>query len=411
MLRASRAGRANRATGALLLLAGLVGLASLAAGGPQVGPVAGPDARPNATIDERSLAADERQLAADERDGVRPATAPELAQEGARAAESREAAHRALERGLLYLAERQRESPDGSFPRGPAGETQEWAPVGVTALAALAFLADGSSPGRGPFGQEVARAIDYLLGKADLAPSSPTFGYVSAQGDRRSRTHGHGFATLALAEAYGMAPDSERLKRALVAAVGLIEASQGAEGGWEYEPVRSPKHEGSVTICYVQALRAARNAGIEIDRDVIARAEGYVLRLQKDDGTFRYGLNEHRSSVALTAAGISTLNAAGRYDSLAIQRGIDAIWSRLSDPARDDRAFPYYERLYLAQAFWQLSDPRHFERWYEPELQRMLERQEPDGSWTDPQHGSCYATAMNCLVLAIPQGVLPIFQR
>ncbi len=347
---------------------------------------------------------DERNPAPAQQGGP-PATPEE------RAAHVRESSRRALERGLLYLAQRQRETPDGSFPRGSSEETLEWAPVGVTALGALAFMADGSTPGRGPYGPTVAAAIDYLLGKADLAPSSPTFGYVSAEGDRLSRTHGHGFATLALAQAYGMAPGSERVRKALVAAVGLIETSQGAEGGWYYEPLRSPQHEGSVTICYVQALRAAHNAGIEVDREVIRRAEDYVLRLQKDDGTFRYGLNDQRSTVALTAAGISTLNAAGTYDSLAIQNGIDALWSRLQDPGREDTNFPYYERLYLAQAFWQLSDPAHFERWFELEHESMLRRQEADGSWMDPQHGNCYATAVNCLVLSVPQGVLPIFQR
>lgn len=372
-----RAGRAVLSSLLLALLATLLGHAargdeSSAAPGPQGGPPAGPEQR---------------------------------------AAHVRESSRRALERGLVYLAQRQRETPDGSFPRGSAEETPEWAPVGVTALGALAFMAEGSSPGRGPYGHTVAAAIDYLLAKADLAPSSPTFGYVSAEGDRLSRTHGHGFATLALAQAYGMAPESERLKKALVAAVALIETSQGAEGGWYYEPLRSPQHEGSVTICYVQALRAAHNAGIGVDREVIRRAENYVLRLQKDDGTFRYGLNDPRSTVALTAAGISTLNAAGTYDSGAIQNGIDAIWSRLQDPEREDTKFPYYERLYLAQAFWQLSDPRHFERWFEPEQEDMLRRQQADGSWTDSQHGNCFATAVNCLVLSVPQGALPIFQR
>jgi hypothetical protein len=63
-----------------------------------------------------------------------------------------------------------------------------------------------------------------------------------------SRMHGHGFATLALAEAYGMAPRNERLKQALTAAVGVIERSQSPEGGWYYFP-HPVNHEGSVTVC------------------------------------------------------------------------------------------------------------------------------------------------------------------
>jgi hypothetical protein len=314
------------------------------------------------------------------------------------------AQRRALDAGLDWLARRQAESVDGSFPKGNASK---WAPVGVAALGALAYMAAGSSPGRGPHGAEATRVIGYLLDRLDAR------GFVWAQGDQHSQMHGHGYATLALAEAYGMSPRNERLGKALIAAVELIEGTQGSEGGWYYKPVVEASHEGSVTIVLVQALRAARNAGIRVDAGVIERAETYVLRLQKEDGTFRYQLGSDVSTVALTAAGISTLNMTGRYDDGAIRRGVDAIWSRLSQdelPA-GDRGFPFYRRLYLAQAFWQLSDPSHFERWYEGELERLVRDQQEDGSWTGSEYGDAYATAVNCLVLALPAGLLPIFQR
>lgn len=321
------------------------------------------------------------------------------------------AARRALDDGLAYLARRQAETEDGSFPKG---DEQEYAPVGVTALGVLAFMAAGNSPGRGPHGPAVRRAIDYLLEKTDLAPESDTYGYVSSGADTTSRMHGHGYATLALAEVYGMAQPSQRLERALLAAVRLIERSQGSEGGWEYEPRAIANHEGSVTICLVQALRAARNAGVRVDADVIEQAEDYVVRLQKPDGTFRYTLQSEDSSVALTAAAVSTLNMAGRYDDAVVKSAIDAVWSGLALAAEDPQhrsRFPFYERLHLAQAFWQLTDDTHFERWFAEERARVLRQQRKDGSWENRRFGDCYATAVNCLVLAIPEGVLPIFQR
>ena len=133
-----------------------------------------------------------------------------------------EARARAIDRGLAWLAEAQGGNPDGSFPQGQA---EQWAPVGVTALGALAFMAGGNSPGRGPHGRAAGLALDYLLAHVDLAQGSEEYGYISNQGDMVSRMHGHGFATLALAEAYGMAPRNERLKQALTAAVGVIELS------------------------------------------------------------------------------------------------------------------------------------------------------------------------------------------
>lgn len=326
------------------------------------------------------------------------------------------AVQRALQSGLRFLAERQAQSLDGSMSTADAKNP---AILGVTALSALAFMAGGNTPTRGPQSHALQRTLEYLVDKSNQAPATPNFGYISTSGDDVSKTHGHGFATLALAEAYGMGGrSSERIRQALVAAVACIQNSQGPEGGWEYESILSANHEGSVTICYVQALRAARNAGIVVDHKVIERAEAYVLRLQKENGEFRYKLDQEDSSIALTAASISTLNMAGRYDNAVIQTAIDAIWSGLSLQSESHPSgrqkptpWPYYQRLYIAQAFWQLSDGSHFKRWFKDERTLLLRQQKRDGSWNSLSYGAAYATAMNCLVLGIPEGVLPIFQR
>lgn len=323
------------------------------------------------------------------------------------------ASERAIEKGLRYLESLQVRAGDGSFSITDT-EREDYAPLGVTALATLAFLSAGSAPGRGPYGGVVERAVEYLLLHTDLGGESPQRGYISVQGDGVSRAHGHGFATLVLAEAYGMSGGAERIRTALLGAVERIERSQGSEGGWYYQPQPSPEHEGSVTICLVQALRAARDAGIQVDGEVIRRAEDYVRRLQAKSGLFCYTLgDEGRTTVALTAAAICTLNAAGRYDDKAIQSGIDAIWSTLmlQEERGKSSLFPEYERLYLAQAFWQLSDTSHFRRWFGKERDRLLRSQEEDGSWKGSRFGSAYATAVNCLVLSLPDAALPIFQR
>src|SRR5688572_8772166 len=100
----------------------------------------------------------------------------------------------ALERGLAWLAAQQATQPDGTFPPG-GGEFH--VPVPVVALGALAYMAGGSSADRGPRGGAVSRCIDYLLARADLTQGSERYGYISSDGDRASKMHGHGFATLA----------------------------------------------------------------------------------------------------------------------------------------------------------------------------------------------------------------------
>jgi hypothetical protein len=331
---------------------------------------------------------------------------------GASADEARRAA---LDRALDWLVAAQARSLDGSWSTADA---RFQAPDAVVALGALALLAGGSTPERGPRRQAVARAVDYLLGRVHTAADSPVRGFIGALDHSDSRMHGHGFATLALAEAYVSSPTTRRggrIAELLPLAVERTEVSQGAEGGWEYEPVRVASHEGSVTITLVQGLRAARNAGLAVDPAVIARAEDYVLRSQAEDGSFRYTLGSPITTVALTAAAISTLNAAGRYDDRAVRAGVDAIWRGLDRRAAgepgSESLYPFYERFYTVQAFWQLSDQSHFERWYPRELERVLEAQEPDGSWPSPNYGRAYGTAFNALFLAVPDALLPIFQR
>ena len=77
----------------------------------------------------------------------------------------------------------------------------------------LAFMSGGSTPGRGPYGDRVGRCVDYLL--ANTQPS----GFIQNPGSSsHGPMYGHGFATMFLAECYGMSP-REELRQKLVKAV------------------------------------------------------------------------------------------------------------------------------------------------------------------------------------------------
>jgi hypothetical protein len=306
-------------------------------------------------------------------------------------------------------------------------------------------MAGGSSPERGPHGRELAGIVDWLLERTELDPQAKHPGYISKRGDALSRMHGHGFATLALAQAWGMSPKSPRggrIERALRAAIARIETSQGVEGGWWYEPEKGLSHEGSITIALVQALRAAHNAGLKVDPLAISRALDYVARSQKPNGSFRYALGDDYATLALSAAAIATLQAGGEYEGHALEDGYVYLFRGLAAreargafdavlglpvapgaPGTDggsaefpegDHRHPYcyfYERLYVAQALWQNHDRRAFDEWAQRERALVLTSQRPDGSWRDPRYGDEYATSVNCLFLALPEGLLPIFQR
>ena len=121
--------------------------------------------------------------------------------------------------------------------------------VGITALSGLALLAGGFTPTRGG---EVYQASCHKALNALIENQDPVTGYLA--NNSFGRYYDHGFATLFIAECYGMSPDP-RLRRSLEAAIQNIQQAQNHEGGWRYQanPVRA---DISVTICQIKALRA-----------------------------------------------------------------------------------------------------------------------------------------------------------
>ncbi len=304
------------------------------------------------------------------------------------------------------------QNADGSFDivRSQASRS---APIAVTSLAALSFMAAGHAPDaeRGRYGRSLTRAVDWLIDRCDDK------GYFYAERDEVSRMHGQGYAVLALTQAYGMyASDpgqQKRLHDAIARGVALIESAQGHVGGWYYEPRIMDLHEGSITVCMIQSLRAARDAGFQVDSAVIERAQTYLWRSQNPaTGKFRYAINDDKETWALTAAALSTLNALGDYGGDRMDMGFDAL--QRDDPYLNERGwenFLQYGSLYAAQTFWHHRERSVFKRWWGAFLNESIRLQGDDGAFRNGEYGFVYGTAIVSLTLQVPLGYLPIFQR
>ena len=299
----------------------------------------------------------------------------------------------AVERGLTWLADQQ--GPDGSY-----GNLSHYGPhVGITGLAGLAFMSEGSMPQRGRYGDIVDRCLAFVL-----AHSSES-GLLAAE-TSHGPMYGHGFATLFLAEVYGMSPRPE-LRETLRKAVRLIVSTQNHEGGWRYQPVRADA-DISVTICQVMALRAAKNTGIYVDKSVIDQAIDYVKASQNPDGGFRYMLSSGGSAFARSAAGIAALQYAGIYSGEEIERGLEYV-SHFRPPIDRSVGHYFYGHYYAAQAMF-LSGDEHWNRWWPAIRAELVEKQAPEGFWRG-QAGQEYGTAMALIILQMPNRLLPIFQK
>ena len=302
-----------------------------------------------------------------------------------------------VERGLEWLAQSQ--NPDGSFGKGRMSGN-----AGIVSLCALALMGDGNLPGRGRYGAAVARALEYVLQHVSES------GLVSSE-NMNGPMYGHGFAALFLGEIYGMSSDDARVRDALTRAIRLIENSQNDEGGWRYNPVPDDA-DVSVTICQVMALRSARNAGIRIPKQVIDNAVRYVRECQNPDGGFRYMRTSGASGWPRTAAGVATLFYAGVYDDDSIPRGL-AYVRRAATPDGAGpavQAYYFYGHYYAAQAMY-LAGGDWWKMWWPRIQSELIQHQNADGSWSDPQWGQPLGTSMALIIMQMPKRYLPIFQK
>ena len=303
---------------------------------------------------------------------------------------------RAIDEGLAYLAQHQ--NADGSYGTGAYRGN-----VAITSLAALAMMASGSSPGRGPYGAQIDLALLYVLDN-----TSPRGLVAAPSGGFNVPMYGHGFGALFLAEAYGMTRRPE-IREKLDKAVRLIVDSQNGEGGWRYQPIRADA-DLSVTICQINALRAARNAGIFVPKETVEACIRYVKQAQNPDGGFRYMLNSGGSAFPRSAAGVVALYSAAVYDSKEVEAGIAYLKNHISEVRGAGRGgHYYYGHYYAAQAMW-IRGGEDWNRWYPAIRDELIRRQSGQGAWSD-SFGNEYGTAMALIVLQMPNNTLPIFQR
>jgi hypothetical protein len=333
----------------------------------------------------------------------------------------------AVNRGLAYLAQTQ--ARDGHF-EGNGGQY----PTALTALAGLAFLMEGSTLRDGKYADNIRRITDYLTERARpngliASPANPQ--------DWARYTYAHGFATLFLAcGVYGEEESGERrrqLEGILTRAVEFIGNSQTSRGGWGYLARGSYREgddqdEGSTTITQLQALRAARNAGIAVPKSIIDNARKYMESVTTPTGGVLYKPGQPGERPALTAAAIACGYSFGEYDTPIVKKWIksaQAALGSLSGPTNHDE----YAHFYFAQAVYMLDDDRYGklfpgtpkDQWLTwsgykaAKFKSILAGQSTDGSWTGSSSwsriGTVYTTATYLCILQLDNAVLPIFQR
>ena len=218
----------------------------------------------------------------------------------------------------------------------------------------------------------------------------------------------HAFGTLFLSEAYDLTRRPE-IHDKLEKAVRLIVDCQNHEGAWRYQPVRGDG-DLSVTVCQLNALRGARQAGLFVPPQTLEKSIGYARKAQNPDGGFRYMLQGGAvSAFPRSAAGVLALSYDPRPDVPAIDKGIAYLMEFRPQKGNQISHFFFYGHYYAAQSMHRRGREA-WNAWYKVIRDDLLARQSRQGgSWSDSV-GTDYGTAMALIILQAPKNYLLMFR-
>jgi hypothetical protein len=338
-----------------------------------------------------------------------------------------------VDRALAWIASRQ--NADGSFPTLPTGQPA------VTSFCVLAFLSRGHQPGLGPYGQQLNRAIDFVIScqKPDglFSYEVPEDHYVSRHASHTA-SYNHAIAGLMLGEVYGHVTGqrAKAVRKAIEKALQFTRNLQTRpkdspfdKGGWRYLQFKGrgePDSDSdlSVTAWHLMFLRSARNAEFNVPQAYVDEAVKFVNRCwDPKQGVFTYGRDADgsyfESSRGMMGAGILSLSMAGQHQTPMARAAGDWLlahpYTRFGEPIGGNDRF-FYSAYHCSQAAMQLGG-RYWEGIFPPLAHAMLSAQSLDGSWpSEPNHGdgiygNAYTTAMAVLSLTPPYQLLPVYQK
>jgi hypothetical protein len=305
-----------------------------------------------------------------------------------------------IQGALRWLVSQQQPNGSWNVATGRRGEH----PIAMTGYVLMAFMACGHLPEEGEYARSVRMGMEFLIDQIGVDGQ-----YRGVDGGKYM--YNHGIATIALGELYGQTRNPG-LREKLERAIRLIVTSQSDtgqhKGGWRYQP-RPGDSDISVTVLQVVALRAAKNAGLDVPQRTIDDAVDYVRRCAvRNTGGFAYQAGQFSPGYARTAAAIYSLQVCGQYDDPLVQAGSQFLFA-----ANTERRFWTYGSNYAGPAQYMIGGDV-WRQWYGFMKQLLIPAVTRSGDfcfWNDNEVGPVYGTACFTTILAMPWHYLPLYQR
>ena len=337
--------------------------------------------------------------------GMAPGPGPLLPAQGSDPGKPPPTRAQVVARGLDYL--RRQQNGNGSWG------TKKGGVIFYTAPCALALLAQGSSPGAGKYGRELARALHHLRERVDDKGA--------VEGDSSMGCWSQAFTLLVLAEACRRRP-GEELQATVRGMTRWLESQQLPSGGWFHGTKALANYATdlvAVTNLALLSLHAASLCGVPTAPACRERALAYLGRMQNDDGGFAYGIGHpmqelSRSGPGRSAGALYALAALGRGEGARARRAASYLQGRMDTIVQGKVHGTFVQFYWLAGMTCRyLGDP-WWRRFRQKHLDRIPRGQLADGSFrfrgrvVERVSFGCtlYETAMALLALQLPQGRL-----
>ena len=303
---------------------------------------------------------------------------------------------------------------DGEQPcDGPGSAVHD---VGVTGLALLAFLGDGSDLRRGPHRDVVKKAVRWLRQQQDS--ETGLFGSTSSA----AFIYDHAIAALAMVEAYGLS-DAQILRDDAQRGLDYLASHRNPYGVWRYQP-QDGDNDTSVTGWCLMAYKRGRVFGLTVeDRAFTACAGWFDEVTDASTGHCGYTRRGELSSrhpgdhaVRFPADNNESMTAVGLMSRFLLRQDpaqhpvmLAAADRVLRAPPRwdDHGSIDHYTWYYATYALYQLGGAR-WKSWSKKLTDAVVKTQRDDGtargSW-DPvgvwgeDGGRVYSTAILALTL------------
>ena len=339
----------------------------------------------------------------------------------------------AVEKALDYLASVQ--NPNGSWGTSDSFKTGDAA--ALSSLALLAFFSHGENFQSKKYGKTIRKGCDFLI---ELS-NTPNIEYAG-------KGFGHAILTYALAEGFAVT-GSFSLRNSLERRMRYIISHQNSFGSfainYDNSPqapptekqlenplfreivVGEPNCDLSLLGWHIQAMTAAKNAGLQIDgqdRALTLALEALVKIHQADKGGFSQGINMKRfpHSDDMTPVGLLGMFFLNARSSSPAKHAARILKKMQMPKWKNGGNFPIYRWYYQTQVLFQLEKGRgkRWDAWNENLKNELVKAQSPDGSWSMPAGDnsfrvkdktdlSIYSSSLCSLMLQVYYRYLPSY--